>query len=197
MINTIPNIKVDAFLKNTDQWKAEFEALRSILLEYEFNEDIKWGWPCYHINDKNVVLMHGFKDYCALLFMKGSILKDDHNLLIQQTKNVQAGRQLRFKDLAQIVAQKAQIQAIIESAIEVERLGLEVELKKTTEFEMVEELSSRFYENPDFKKAFEALTPGRQRAYLLHFSSPKQSSTRSARIDKCMDLIFDGKGLND
>lgn len=191
------NIKVDFFLDQPMPWQAEFKFLRELCLSCDVEEELKWGQPCYSLDGKNVFLIHGFKDYFALLFMKGALMEDPHQWLIQQTKNVQAGRQLRFRSMEEIQAKTELIKTYLLEAIRVEREGLEVEFKQTPEFEMVDELKQRFYEQPDLKTAFEALTPGRQRAYLLFFSSAKQTRTRLARIDKCTDLIMDGKGLND
>ena len=160
-------------------------------------EDFKWGKPCYTFEDNNIVLIHGFKNYCALLFHKGALLKDDEEVLVQQTKNVQSARQLRFKNLQEIKDQEKIIKEYIHEAIEVEKAGLEVEMKKTSDYEVPAELEKAFKDNPDFKKAFKNLTPGRQRGYLLHFSDAKQSKTRESRIEKSMPKIFDGKGLND
>ena len=176
---------------------AEMEAVRKIILECDLTEDFKWGWPCYAIDKKNVVLIHGFKDYCALLFMKGALMKDEAGALIQQTENVQSARQLRFTSLREIVEAEAMIASYIADAIEVEKSGRKVQRKETAEFGVPEELQQRFDEDPAFKTAFDALTPGRQRGYLLHFASAKQSKTRTARIEKAADRIFAGKGLDD
>ncbi|WP_421385279.1 YdeI/OmpD-associated family protein [Bacillus salacetis] len=192
------NRKVDGFLKKAKQWKEEFEKLRSIILECEdLNEDFKWMHPCYTYEDKNVVLIHGFKEYCALLFHKGALLKDPHGILIQQTENVQAARQIRFTSLAEIIELQSVLKEYVLQAIEVEKAGLEVELKKTDEYTIPEELQAKFNEIPELKSAFEELTPGRQRAYLLYFSKAKQSKTRVSRIEKYTQQILDGKGLND
>ncbi len=171
--------------------------LRSIALGCQLTEELKWGCPCYELNANKIVLIHVFKDYCALLFFKGALLKDDHKILIQQTKNVQAARQIRFINLSEVLAVERVVQAYIKEAIAVEKLGLKVELKKTEQFEVPQEFTNRLKQTPALKKAFYALTPGRQRGYLLHFSSAKQSKTREARIDKCADLIMRGKGLAD
>ncbi|MGP4080710.1 YdeI/OmpD-associated family protein [Pseudalkalibacillus sp. R45] len=187
--------KVDGFLKKTKQWKEEFETLREIVLECGLDEDIKWMHPCYMHEDKNIVLIHGFKDYCALLFHKGALLKDAHGILVQQTENVQAARQIRFTNVQEIVEMETILKAYIHEAIEVEKAGLEV--KKNTEFNIPEELQNKFDEIPDLKTAFERLTPGRQRAYILYFSKAKQSKTRASRVEKYMKQILDGKGLND
>lgn len=193
-----PNRKVDGFIKKTKTWKEEFERLRSILLGFEeLDEEIKWMHPCYTLEGKNIVLMHGFKDYCALLFHKGALLKDPHGILIQQTENVQAARQIRFTNVQEIIDMKPILKAYIQEAIEVEKAGLQVELKKTEEYTIPEELQSKFDEVPALKTAFEELTPGRQRAYILYFSKAKQSKTRESRIEKYMEHILDGKGLND
>jgi uncharacterized protein YdeI (YjbR/CyaY-like superfamily) len=197
MTNRVTNPKVDAFLKRSEPWEKEFTKLREIILETEMTEELKWGQPCYTINDANVVLMHGFKAYCALLFIKGSLLKDPQKILIQQTENVQAGRQIRFTSLQDILDHQEDIRAYLNEAIEVEKAGLEVPFKKVSEFSMPEELEAKFYEFPDFKAAFYALTPGRQRAYLLYFSGSKQPSTRNNRIEKYVEQIMDGKGIND
>ncbi|NTW96353.1 MAG: hypothetical protein HGB31_07050 [Erysipelotrichaceae bacterium] len=197
MTNRVTNPKVDSFLKRSAPWEKEFTNLREIILETEMTEELKWGQPCYTINDANVVLMHGFKSYCALLFIKGSLLKDPQKILIQQTENVQAGRQIRFTSLQDVLDHQEDIRAYLKEAIEVEKAGLEVPFKKVSEFSMPEELEAKFYELPDFKAAFYALTPGRQRAYLLYFSGSKQPSTRNNRIEKYVEQIMDGKGIND
>ncbi len=192
------NRKVDGFLKKAKKWKEEFEELRRIILDFEeLTEEIKWMHPCYTLEDKNIVLMHGFKDYCALLFHKGVLLKDSHGILIQQTENVQAARQIRFTNVEEIINMEPILKAYIREAIEVEEAGLEVELKKTEEYTIPEELQQKFDEVPSLKTAFEALTPGRQRAYILYFSQAKQSKTRVNRIEKYFDQILDGKGMND
>ncbi|MDN4492739.1 DUF1801 domain-containing protein [Ureibacillus aquaedulcis] len=191
------NPKVDEFLSKTNKWKEEFEKLRSIVLDCELKEEYKWMHPCYTFEKKNVVLIHGFKDYCALLFHKGALLKDPHGLLIQQTENVQAARQIRFTNLQQIIELEAILKEYIRNAIEVEKAGLEVEYKKNTELDIPEELQLKFDELPNLKSAFEALTPGRQKAYIHHFSSPKQSKTRISRIENCLERILNGKGLKD
>lgn len=189
--------KVDLFLEKEKRWKKEMKLLRELCLACNLYEDFKWKHPCYVYNEKNIVLIHGFKNYCALLFHKGALLKDPNNILIQQTKNVQAARQLRFTSLEQIQNLKNTIKTYIFEAIEAEKAGLKVQLKETSEFEMPEEFSKVLEENPELKSAFEDLTPGRQRGYLLHFSKAKQSTTRLSRIEKCTPKILDGKGLND
>ncbi|QDH20381.1 YdeI/OmpD-associated family protein [Saccharibacillus brassicae] len=191
------NPKVDAFLERASQWQSEYAKLRSLALDSEMTEDLKWGQPCYTIQGGNVVLIHGFKEYCALLFIKGSLLQDNEQMLIQQTQKVQAGRQLRFRNLEEIEQQEERIRAYIREAIGIERAGLKVELKPSEEVAIPLELQARFDGSPELKTAFEALTPGRQRAYLLHFSEPKQSKTREARIDKHAPRIMQGQGMND
>jgi len=191
------NPKVDKFLREADQWREEFKELRSIILDCGLTEELKWGHPCYTLQNSNVVLIHGFKEYCALLFMKGALLKDPKGILIRQTENVQAARQARFTHVREIVKLKSVLKAYINEAVDVERAGLEVTYKKTSEFNMPEEFRKKLNEIPALKTAFDALTPGRQRGYLLYFSAAKQPKTREARVEKCMDLIFDGKGLND
>lgn len=191
------NPKVDFFFNKAKQWQKEFEKLRAIALETELIEDLKWGCPCYTYEGKNIFLIHGFKEYCALLFFKGALMKDPENILIQQTENVQAARQIRFTNLQQIVDLEKVIKSYMFEAVEVEESGAKVEMKKTKEFEIPEEFQKKLDENSELKKAFEALTQGRQRAYLLYFSSAKQSKTRESRIEKCIPEIFNGKGLND
>jgi uncharacterized protein YdeI (YjbR/CyaY-like superfamily) len=191
------NPKVDAFIGRAAKWQEEYKKLRTIVLDSPLTEELKWGVPCYTFENKNVVLMHGFKEYCALLFVKGSLLKDDKGILITQTENVQAGRQVRFSNLQQIIDLEPSLKAYINEAIAVEKAGLKVEFKPTAEFVMPAEFHQKLEEAPVLKTAFEALTPGRQRAYLLHFSAPKQTATRLARIEKCIPQILAGKGLND
>ena len=191
------NPKVDEFLNKEEKWRAEFEKLREILLASGLTEELKWGVPCYTLDGKNVALIHGFKDYCAVLFVKGSLMKDEKGLLIQQTGNVQAGRQIRFTGVQQVEDLKAALTDYIREAIEIEKAGLEVDFKKASEFAVPEELRAKFNEQPALKAAFEALTPGRQRAYLLHFSEPKQSKTRAARVEKYAPQILEGRGMYD
>ena len=191
------NPKVDEFLSKAKKWKEEYEKLRNIVLDCELTEEFKWMHPCYTFENKNIVLIHGFKEYCALLFHKGALLKDAHGILIQQTENVQAARQIRFTNVQEIVEMETILKAYIYEAIEVEKAGLEVNFKKNTEFIIPEEFQNKFDEIPALKTAFEALTPGRQRAYILYFSAPKQSKTRESRVEKCMQQILNGKGLND
>ncbi|MFS4472441.1 YdeI/OmpD-associated family protein [Chryseobacterium sp. T20] len=191
------NPKVNFFFENAGQWQEEFEKLRAIALSTELVEDLKWGCPCYTYEGKNIFLIHGFKEYCALLFFKGALMKDPDNILIQQSKNVQAARQIRFTEVAQINDLEEVIRSYMFQAVEIEESGAKVEMKKTKEFEMAEEFQEKLDQNPALQDAFKALTPGRQRAYLLHFSSAKQSKTREARIEKCIPQIMDGIGLND
>lgn len=191
------NPKVDFFFDKAAQWQKEFEKLRAIALETQLTEDLKWGCPCYTYEGKNIFLIHGFKEYCALLFFKGALMKDPANILIQQTENVQAARQIRFTDLQQILDLEKTLKEYMFEAVEVEESGAKFEMKKTKEFEMPEEFQQRLDEDSVLKEAFEALTPGRQRAYLLYFSSAKQSSTRTSRIEKYIPEILNGKGLND
>jgi len=191
------NPKVDAVLRQTSKWREEFETLRTIVLDCGLTEELKWYQPCYTLENKNIVLMHGFKEYCALLFFKGVLIKDPKGILIQQTENVQAARQIRFTNVREIVKLKSVLKAYIREAIEVEKAGLKVKLKKTRDFKIPEEFQSKLDEIPGLKTAFEALTPGRQRGYIFHFSQPKQSKTRESRIEKSIPQILDGKGLND
>ena len=191
------NPKVDAYISRAGQWKKEVEQLRLIVLDCGLAEELKWGAPCYTFQEHNVVLIHVFKEYCALLFFKGALLTDTDNILIQQTKNVQAARQIRFTDVADIVDMKAILKSYIQQAIEVEKSGLKVNLKSTSEFSIPEEFQYKLEESSALKSAFESLTPGRQRAYILYFSAPKQTKTRIARIEKSMMKILEGKGLND
>lgn len=188
---------IDRFLEKAPKWREEMKLLREICLDCGLTEAFKWMHPAYSFQEKNIVLIHDFKDYCALLFHKGALLKDEEHVLVQQTENVQAARQIRFNDLAEITKLESTIKAYIFEAIEVEKAGLEVKMKKTSEFNMPEELQVKFEENPDFKTAFDALTPGRQRGYLLFFSQAKQAKTRELRIEKYIPKIFEGKGLND
>lgn len=191
------NAKVDAFMERSTQWTQEFSLLREILSASGLDEDLKWGQPCYTLDGRNVVLMHGFKEYCALLFFKGALLKDAKGVLVQQTENVQAARQMRFTGAAQITKLKATVKAYVAEAIKVEQSGEKVEFKKTAEFSMPEEFQRALDSNAALRNAFEELTPGRQRGYLLHFSSAKQAKTREARVEKCTPMILDGLGLDD
>jgi hypothetical protein len=191
------NPKVNWFFDKEGKWKESYDVLRELALSTKMTEDLKWGVPCYTVNENNVVLMHGFKDYCALLFHKGVLMKDTEKLLIQQTKNVQAARQLRFTSVDDIKEKKKIIIAYLKEAIEIENSGLKVELKKTSEFEMPAEFETLLQEMSELKLAFYKLTPGRQRAYLLYFSQAKQAKTREARIEKYLPNILNGKGLDD
>lgn len=195
MTETDKNPKVDAYLEREKTWRKEFEALRSILRDFGLSEDFKWGHPCYALDKTNIVLMHGFKEYCALLFFKGALMKDPSSILVQQTENVQAARQIRFTSADEIRRMANMLKSYVQEAIEVEKAGLKVEFKK--EFEIPEEFQSRLDDNPGLKTAFEALTPGRQRGYILHFSGAKQSKTREARVEKCIPQILEGKGIDD
>jgi uncharacterized protein YdeI (YjbR/CyaY-like superfamily) len=191
------NSKVDTYLLKVKKWQDEMEQLRNILLDCELEEEFKWYHPCYTFRGQNIVLIHGFKEYCALLFFKGALLQDEAGILVQQTKSVQSARQLRFTEVKEIIRLKKTIKAYIYEAIEVEKAGLKVTFKKTVEYEVPEEFTKAMKKNPALKKAFNALTPGRQKAYLLHFSEPKQSKTRESRIEKCTKMILKGKGLHD
>lgn len=197
MANGIMNPGVDFYFNKEQKWQKEIEKLRTIVLDCPLTEELKWGVPCYTLEKSNVVMIHVFKEYCALLFVKGALLRDTHSLLIQQTENVQAARQIRFTNIAEITDNEEIIKEYINQAIEIEKSGLAVPLKKNTDFTIPEELQKKFDEIPALQTAFKALTPGRQRAYILHFSSPKQSKTREARIEKSVQQILDGKGLDD
>jgi uncharacterized protein YdeI (YjbR/CyaY-like superfamily) len=191
------NPKVDFYFDKAEKWKEEIEKLRSIVLGCALTEELKWGCPCYTFQESNIVLIHVFKEYCALLFMKGALLKDPHGILVQQTENVQAARQIRFANLREIVEAETIVKDYILEAIEVEKAGLKVPLKKSTELVFPEEFQKQLDENPALKAAFDALTPGRKREYNLYFSAPKQSKTKEARVEKCIPQILNGKGLND
>ena len=191
------NPKVDGYIRKNKRWLAELEKLRTIVLDCGLTEDVKWKSPCYMFEDRNIVLIHVFKEYCALLFFKGALLNDPIGILIQQTKNTQAARQIRFTHVDEIDEMEPILKAYIQEAIDVEIAGLEVNFKETSDFDMPEEFQKKLDENPALKTAFEALTPGRQRGYLLYFSAAKQSKTRASRVEKCIPQIFDGKGLND
>ena len=191
------NPKVNWFFDKSTRWQEAYQELRDLALSFELSEELKWGCPCYTIGKSNIFLIHGFKDYCALLFMQGALLKDQKNILIQQTENVQSARQIRFANVEEILKSKSTIKAYIKEAIELDKAGLKVELKKTTEFKMPDEFQSALNEMSDLKIAFEKLTPGRQRGYLLYFSTAKQSKTRNERIEKYIPKILDGKGLED
>ena len=191
------NPKVDGLLRKAKKWQEEFKTLREIVLGSPLAEEVKWGQACYTLDGRNVVLIHGFKEYCALLFFKGALLKDPKGILIQQTENVQSARQIRFTDVREISEMRPILNAYIHEAIEVEKAGLKVKLKKTSDFKVPEEFKKKLDENPALKKAFAALTPGRQRGYLFYFSGAKQSKTREARVEKCVPQILRGKGLDD
>ena len=191
------NPKVDIYISTDKKWQEELKKLRAIILDCQLNEEFKWGVPCYTFQDSNIVLMHVFKEYCAILFVKGALLNDANGVLIQQTKDVQAARQIRFTNVREIVEMESILKAHIHEAIEVEKAGLKVSYKKTTEFNMPEEFKNKLDEIPALKTAFDALTPGRQRAYLLYFSAPKQSKTRVSRVENRLQQILSGKGLND
>ncbi|HYW70976.1 MAG TPA: YdeI family protein [Pyrinomonadaceae bacterium] len=191
------NPKVEWFFDKAGKWQEEVGKLRTIVLDCGLSEELKWGCPCYTFAGSNIVLIHVFKEYCALLFFKGVLLKDPQDILIQQTENVQAARQIRFRNAREIVKLKATVKAYIQQAIEIEKAGLKVNLKKTAQFKVPEEFQNKLDEMPSLKTAFEALTPGRQRAYLLYFSAAKQSRTRAARIEKSTPRILKGEGLND
>jgi uncharacterized protein YdeI (YjbR/CyaY-like superfamily) len=191
------NPKVDAYLRRTKKWQQEVAKLRRIVLDCQLTEELKWGVPCYTIQKSNIVLIHVFKEYCALLFFKGAMLKDRKGILIQQTKNTQAARQIRFTSVGQIVEIEPILKAYIHEAIEVQKAGLKVNYRKTAEFAIPEEFQSRLDRLQALRTAFDALTPGRQRGYILYFSAPKQSKTRESRVEKCIPQILNGKGLND
>jgi len=191
------NPKVDAFISKAKKWQAELKKLRGILLGCELTEELKWGKPCYMFEQHNVAIILPLKNYCALLFAKGALLKDPKGILVKAGENTQAARQIRFTSLQEIVEKEAVLKAYLHNAIEVEKAGLEVTYKKITEFKIPEELQKKFGEMPSLKTAFKALTPGRQRAYFIYFSAPKQSKTRELRVEKCVPQILDGKGLND
>lgn len=197
MSERVLNRKVDGFIKKQKTWQAEYAKLREVVLETELEEDFKWMHPCYTLDGKNVLLIHSFKEYIAILFHKGVLLKDKENILVQQTANVQVARQIRFTSLEQIEEMHDIIKQYMVEAIVVEKSGIEPEMKSHEEFVPPDELKEKFAENPALKEAFEALTPGRQRMYILHFSSAKQVKTRISRIEKCIPLIMDGKGLKD
>lgn len=189
--------KVDRYFEKQERWKEESKLLRQICLECGLEEEYKWMHPCYTFQGKNIVLIHGFKEYCALLFHKGALLKDENGILIQQTENVQSARQIRFTNETEIVASEPVIKAYIFEAIEVEKAGLEVKMKKTSEYEIPEEFRKKLQNDTDLESAFQSLTPGRQRGYLLYFAQAKQSKTRESRIEKSVPKILEGKGLND
>src|SRR6476660_4440656 len=191
------NPKVDWFFDKATKWQKEFEKLRTIILDCGLIEELKWGQPCYTFQNTNIVLMHGFKEYCAVLFFKGALLNDPNGILIQQTENVQSARQVRFTNVQEIIKLKPVLKAYSEEAIEVERAGLKVKLKKTGEYKVPEEFQKKLDKSKALKNAFTSLTPGRQRAYLFYFSQPKQSKTRESRVEKYVQQILNGKGLDD
>lgn len=193
------NPKVDFYFSKADKWQEGIRKLRMIVLDCGLTEELKWGVPCYRFQESNIVLIHVFKEYCALLFFKGVLLQDAHGILTRQTENVQAARQVRFISVNEIAERESIVKAYIYETIEVERAGLKVDLKQTEEFPIAEEFQKKLSADGGqvLKTAFEALTPGRQRAYLLHFSAPKQPKTRESRVEKCMQQILNGKGLND
>lgn len=191
------NPKVDFYFNKAKKWQEELEKLRVIILNCGLDEELKWGCPCYTFKKDNIVLIHAFKEYCALLFFKGALLNDTHGILVQQTENVQSARQVRFANMREIVDLEATLKAYVYEAIEVEKAGLKVELKKTSEFKMPDEFQNKLNTIPALKTAFEQLTPGRQRGYLLYFSAAKQSKTRVARVEKYIPQIIAGKGLDD
>ena len=191
------NPKVDFYFDKAKKWQKELQQLRVIALDCGVVEELKWGVPCYTFQEANIFLIHSFKEYCAFLFMKGALLNDAHSILVQQTENVQSARQIRFTDVHEIIKQEPVLKTYIYEAIEVEKAGLKMPMKKTAAFPVPEEFQHQLNQHPHLKAAFDALTPGRQRAYLLHFSAPKQSKTRTARVEKCKPQILDGKGLDD
>ncbi|MBD1384667.1 DUF1801 domain-containing protein [Mucilaginibacter rigui] len=191
------NPKVDFYFNKAKRWQNEVRKLRTIILDCGLTEELKWGCPCYTYQESNIVLIHHFKEYCALLFFKGVLLNDADGILIQQTENVQSARQIRFTNIDEVTEREAIIKTYVFEAIEVEKAGLEVNFKTTADFKVAEEFQSKLDGSAVLKTAFEALTPGRQKAYLLHFSAPKQSKTREARVEKCIPQILAGKGLND
>jgi len=191
------NPNVDFYFRKAEKWQEEYEKLRMIILDCQLTEELKWGCPCYTFQKSNIVLIHGFKEYCAILFFKGALLQDAYNILIQQSENVQSGRQARFTNIQEIVKLEPILKTYIYEAIEVEKAGLKVTLIKNTDLVFPEEFQTKLNEFPALKTAFEELTPGRQRAYNLYFSEPKQSKTRESRVEKCMQQILNGKGLND
>ncbi len=191
------NPKVDFYFDKEEKWRDELDQLRTIVIDCGLDEELKWGCPCYTFRKSNILLLHTFKEYCAVLFFKGALLKDSDGILVQQTKNVQAARQMRFANIHELVALKGTLKSYILEAIEIEAAGLKVDLKKTAEFTVADEFKKKLDKNPALRTAFDALTPGRQRAYLLHFSAPKQSKTRESRVEKWTQQILNGKGLND
>jgi len=197
MSTSVTNPKVDWFFDKATKWQREYEKLRMIILQCGLTEELKWGCPCYTFEDKNIILIHGFKEYCAVLFFKGALLGDPEGILIQQTENVQSARQVRFKSVQEIVKMERTLKVYIYEAMEVEKAGLQVKLKKTKDYKIPEEFQSKLDKMPRLKASFDSLTPGRQRAYIFHFSQPKQSKTRVARVEKYIPQILKGKGLDD
>jgi uncharacterized protein YdeI (YjbR/CyaY-like superfamily) len=191
------NPQVDAYLKKSKKWQEELKQLRALLLSCPLTEELKWGKPCYTFQEANIVVILPLKEYCALLFAKGALLKDPHHLLIKAGENTQAARQIRLTSAQEITAKKTVLKAYIQNAIEVEKAGLEVTYKKISEYKVPDELQKQLDRNPALKKAFTALTPGRQRAYFIHISGAKQSATRESRVEKCIPQILAGKGLLD
>jgi uncharacterized protein YdeI (YjbR/CyaY-like superfamily) len=191
------NPKVDWFFRKDTNWQKEYQELRNIILDTGLNEELKWGCPCYTMGKSNIVLIHGFKEYCAMLFFKGALLNDPNGILIQQTRNVQSARQIRFTNAKEIMKLEKVLKIYVYEAIEAEKAGFKVKLKKTSDFKVPGEFKKQLDKKPALKKAFEALTPGRQRAYLFYFSQAKQSTTREARVEKYIKQILAGKGLND
>ncbi len=191
------NLNADWFFKQTSKWKEEYSALRMLILDCGLKEELKWGCPCYTFEKQNIVLIHGFKNYCALLFMQGALLKDQKGILVQQTVNVQSARQIRFTNKSEIIKNTSTIKSYIKEAVSMSKSGIKIELKKTAEYPMPEEFLKILDDRPDLKTAFQSLTPGRQRGYLLYFSVPKQSKTRESRIKQYLQYILDGKGLKD
>ena len=191
------NPKVDWFFDKTTKWQKEYEKLRTTILDCGLNEELKWGCPCYTFENRNIVLIHGFKEYCAILFFKGALLSDTNDILIQQTKNVQSARQVRFTNIREIAKMERILKAYVYEAIEVERAGLKVNYKKTSEFKIPEEFKRKLDKLPTLKKAFDALTPGRQKTYIFYFSQPKLAKTRESRVEKYVKHILDGMGLTD
>lgn len=191
------NPEIDAFLSKVPKWQEEMKTLRSIMLNCPLNEELKWGKPCYTFQESNIAIIQGFKAYCAVLFFKGALLKDSRGILVKTGENTQVGRQVRFTNVREIAKLKSVLKSYIQEAIAVEKAGLKVKLKTTADFTVPEEFQTKLNELPELKKAFDALTPGRQKAYLLYFSSAKQAKTRESRVSKCMQRILNGKGLND
>ena len=191
------NPKVDGYIARSERWGAELRALRAVILEHELVEELKWGVPCYTLGSRNVALMHVFKDYCAILFVKGALLDDAQGVLVQQTKNVQSARQVRFTAVREVVGRRVVLRRLLDEAIAAERAGLKVAFKAVAEFAVPAEFRAKLDEDPALRAAFDALTPGRRRAYLLHFAAAKQSKTRSSRVDRCVGQILRGKGLDD